>query len=363
MILNDPQATPAPYHATMAMIHLSGSMHRQIALNANALVLEHRGRAMEAVRALLARDDIRLSEALIIAITSLATVESALGNIKSYKLHLSALRLLEQEKGHMTLSPGRTVGDVLALYSDTTLSLKTGKSTFKRRRHEAVYLCRPLPADVCLPLGFAALLRQLPMSQDIVSALVNACRFGLGVHCVNLTDLQKVSLARRRKASRKYRNYMDSVPILLVPDNPDVFFEKMLVLALSLFAWCGFTAVRIPQFGLYNAMVTQLMERLVIFHPTTQTERKCAAWMWLMAIDAWRIGASDGTVLPQGQDVLWQFHQRFMEFQSWTNVRKLTKLFFWTGDMDKFWSQRWEQLSTEVLSQKVPPRTAPLPSI
>lgn len=333
----------------MAMSYITSTLHCQPELKSNILMLKHRGRAMERVRESLARSDFRLSEALIIAIACLATTEGALGNLKSHKLHLSALKILEREKGHVTLSSGQRVRDITASYSDTMLALETGKSTFKRRRYEGVYLCRPLPAEVCLPPGFAALLHQLPLSQDTVSVLINACKIGLGVHCVILTDSQKGFLAGRRRASRKYHNFLDSVPILLVPDNSDVLFEKMLVLALSLFAWCGFNTVRYPQFGMYEVMMKQLLDRLVQYQPATEIERKCAAWMWLMVIDGWRIGVSDGTLFSKGRNVLWQFHQHFLGFQSWASVQKLARLFFWTGDMDKFWSWRWEQLSSEVL--------------
>ena len=280
------------------------------------LMLEHRGRAMKKVRALLECGNLPLSEALIVALLSLATMESSVGNLKSYKLHLSALKLLAQEKGHFTTSPGNKIGDMIALYSDTTLALSTGRSAFKRRPYEPAYLCWPLPAENRLPLGFAVLLQWIPISQDTISVLSNACDLGLNAPCVTLTQSQKLFFARRRQTSRKYFNYLDSVPVLLVPDNSGVFFEKILVLALSLFAWCGFSTVRCPRFGMYKAMRTQLSDRLIPFQPTIEVERNCVAWMWLMVIDAWRIGGSNGTVLSQGRDMLWQFHQRFPEYRS-----------------------------------------------
>ena len=333
----------------MAMIHLSSRMLYQPEPKQHILMLEHRGRAMKQVRTLLECGNLPLSEALIVAILSLATMESCLGNFKSHKLHLSALKLLAQEKGHFTTSSGNKIGDMIALYCDTTLALSTGRSAFKRRPYEPAYLCWPLPAENRLPLGFAALLQWIPISQDTVSILYNGCDLGLNVPCVTLTQSQRLFFARRRLASRKYFNYLDSVPVLLVSDNSGVFFEKILVLALSLFAWCGFTTMRNPGFGMYKAMITQLSDRLIRFQPTIEVERNCVAWMWLMVIDAWRIGGSDGTLLSQGRDMLSQFHQRFPEYRSWANLQKLTRLFFWTGDMEKFWCQRWEQLSIEVL--------------
>ena len=50
-------------------------------------MLEHRGRAMEKVRILLDQDELRIGGALIMAIVCLSTVEGALGNLKSYRLH------------------------------------------------------------------------------------------------------------------------------------------------------------------------------------------------------------------------------------------------------------------------------------
>ncbi len=228
---------------------------------------------MEEIRAILGQGDFHLSEALIVAIMTLSTIESALGNLTSYKLHLSALRFLQREKGHLKLASGQRVADVIAMYSDTVLALRTGKSAFKRRCYEAKYLYPLVPRGSQLPIGFTLLIEQIPLSQDIISVLVRACRLGLGTPCVSLTNSQKLFLAGRRQTSRKYYNYLDSVPILLVPDNAGVFFEKMLVLALSLFAWCGFTTVRCPQFGMYNAMTTQLSEKLVQFQPETNAEK------------------------------------------------------------------------------------------
>ena len=300
---------------------------------------------MKEVRAVLERGDLHLSEALIVAITSLSTIESALGNLTSYKLHVSALRFLQQEKGHLELPSGQRVAEMIATYSDTVLALKTGKSTFKRRCHEATYPCPPLPSGSQVPMGFIRLVEQIPLSQDTISVLVRTCELGLGTPCVTLTHSQKVYLAGRRQKSRKYLNFTDSVPILLVQDNVGVLFEKMLVLALSLFAWCGFNTVRCPQFGVYNAMTTQLSEKLVQFQPGTHTEKNCVAWMWLMVIDSWRIGGSDGILLSPGYSVLRQFHQRFPGYRSWADARDLTRLFFWTGDMETFWSKNWEFLS------------------
>ena len=343
--------TPVSYNACMAMIHLASSVHCQPEVRPSLLMLEHQGRAMIKVRALLECQDTRLSEALIIAILCLATVERVSGNLESFKHHFSALRALEQEKGHLKLSSGQKIGDLIALCSDTPRALRTGQSAFKRRPFQAIYLRRALPARAPLPLGFSLLLHQHPISQDTISVLTNACNLGLGEHCVVLTHSQRLFLAGRRHVSRSYYNLLDSVPILLVPDNSDILFEKMLVLALSVFAWCGFSTMRYPQYGMHNAIITQLSYRLVQFQPGTAIERKCVVWMWLMVIDTWRISNSDGTFLLQGHDMLWQFHRRFPEYRSWTDLQSLTRLFFWTGDMETYWSRRWEELSGEVLGE------------
>lgn len=302
---------------------------------------------MSRLRVLLGRSEVDVSEALIIAIVSLATLEPILGNFRSYRAHLSALQLLERQRGGLKVSPQHRVRDLVSLYSDTTNALKTGQSAFKRRRYKPAYSIPTLPSQT--PKGFVMLLRQTPVSEDTTSLITNVCNLGLAIPCVTLNPAQKLFLASRRHAVGKYHNYLDSVPILLVPDspttNPQIFFEKMLVLALSLFAWCGFTTIRSPQFAMYGAMTTQLTDRLIIFHPATVFEQQCVAWMWLMAIDARRVGGSnDGIVLWQGLDMLWQFCERFPAYRSWTQVQGLTRLFLWTGDMEIFWSQKWESL-------------------
>ena len=233
---------------------------------------------------------------------------------------------------------------MVALYSDTTLALKTGASAFGRRPYEATYICPPPSVEVQLPSGFTALLQGVPVSQDTIVVLVNACNFGLGTPCATLTYGQKITLARRRQTFRRYHNYLDSVPIVLMPDSADIVFEKMLILALSLLAWYGFSTVRPPQFGIYHTRITQLSERLIQVQPDTKVERKCAAWMWRMVIDAWRMGGSDGSVLSPGLDMLRQFHRRFWEYRLWAEVLGLTRLSFWTGDMERFWSQRLDFL-------------------
>lgn len=67
----------------MALIHLTGSLHRQPEVKDNPLMLEHRGKAMSRLRVLLGRSEVDVSEALIIAIVSLATLEPILGNFRS----------------------------------------------------------------------------------------------------------------------------------------------------------------------------------------------------------------------------------------------------------------------------------------
>ena len=351
MLINK-QITPVSYHAIMALIHLTGSLHRQPDVKASPLMLEHRGKAMNKLRALLDQGEVSVSEALILAIISLATVDGVLGNFGSYRTHLSALQLLERQRGYLKLSPHRRVGDIVALYSDTFNALETGKSAFERRRYKATHSIRTLPTQT--PKGFVNLLQQTTISDDTVSVIITICNLGLATPCVTLSHSQKMSLANRRGTVRKYRNYLDSVPIFFIPDSPttspDIFFEKMLVLALSLFAWCGFSTIRSPQFAMYKAMIKQLTNRLVVFQPETAIKQRCAAWMWLMVIDAWRVGgSSNGVVLLQGVDMLWQFNDRFPEYRSWTKVQALTRLFLWTGDMETFWSQKWEALSARNL--------------
>ena len=312
-------------------------------------MLEHRGRAMENVRALLNERDHCLSEALLVAIVALSTIEAALGNMAAYRSHLSALKLLRKEKGRVKVACGRNVADMIALYSDTVQALRTGKSAFGRRQYEATFVHQPPSPKVQLVPGFAALLTQMPLSQDTVDVLVNACNLGLGVPCVTLSDSQRMALAGRRQTLRKYHSYLDSVPILLMPDDSDDEFEKMLILALSLFAWYGFTTIRSPQFGIHQATISKLSKRLLQFQPDGDIVRKCTAWMWIMLIDAWRIGGSDGAVLSPGLDMLWHFHHRFSEYRMWHELQGLTRLFFWTGDMEMFWQSRWTRLLAEVL--------------
>lgn len=339
----------------MALIHLTGSMHNQPELKPSMLMLEHRGRALREMLSILEHDNVQLSEALLIAIVLLATIDSSFGDIESLKFHTAALKMLSRERGYLKISPDHCLRDLVSMYGDVTFALKTGKSAFDRRSYEAVYLSHPLPPDVELPEGFKALISQIPISQDAICVLVNACRLGLSAPCVTLKRSQNMYLASRRQRAKKYFNYLDSVPILFVPDSPDVLFEKSLVLALSLFAWCGFNTVRSPQFGMYNAMIVQLFNRLVQIKTATKPERDCAAWMWLMAIDACRLGGSNGTILLLGHEILWQFHQKFPEYQSWACLQVLTRLFFWTGDMENFWARNWETLSSQTCEHRALP--------
>jgi hypothetical protein len=60
----------------------------------------------------------------------------------------------------------------------------------------------------------------------------------------------------------------------------------MLIVALSVFAWCGFGVVRIAECGMYEAMNAELGKRLIRFQPATTSQEHCVVWMWLMAMDA-----------------------------------------------------------------------------
>ena len=332
----------------MAKVHLTVALHRVQKAKASPLMLEHRGKAINELRSLLDSGEFGVSEPLISAIISMATVEGALGNTASYQMHLAGLKVLERQKGSVKVSQEHTASDIIALYSDTLNVLKTGKSLFERRPYESTHLIRTLPQLV--PEGFTILSQERAISDNTISVIINACRLGLTTPCVTLTSVQRLHLANRRGSVRRYNNYLDSVPIFFVPDNlttsPGVFFEKMLVLALSLYAWCGFTTIRLPHFAMYNAMMTQLTDRLFLYSPESVIKRQCAAWMWVMIVDAWRVGeGSNETVSPQGLDILWEFHERFPEYRSWAQVERLTRMFLWTGNMETFWSKRWDGLS------------------
>ena len=328
----------------MAKVHLTASLHLVRAVRASPIMLEHRGKAINGLRSLL-DSDVEVTEPLISAIISLATVEGALGNNVSYRMHLSGLQLLERKKGHIQVSQDHTVSDIVALYSDTLNVLKTGKSLFTRRTYQSTHLIHTLPTP--MPKGFTTLVQQGVISDNTTSIIINACNLGLTTSCVTLSHAQRLHLASRRGSIRRYKNYLDSVPIFFVPDttSPAIFFEKMLVLALSLFAWCGFTTIRLPHFAMYNAIITQLTDRLFLYRPETVIKRQCAAWMWLMIVDVWRFGENnDEVVSPPGLDILREFHERFPEYRSWVQVKKLTRMFLWTGDMESFWSKKWEEL-------------------
>lgn len=344
--LHDFQRSQIAYPALVAEAHLLYTAYNEGYPTARRLMLEYRGRAMKEIRNKIGTYAVFETEALVVGISILSTIEAALGNDKSYKLHLSALNLLSEKNGHLKTSSGHRIRDIVALYSDTTLALSTGRSAFKRRSFKPTLSLWPHckkhePILEQLPSGFIAVLCEVPMSEDVIHVLARACYLGLHVPCVVLTQSQKALFVRRRQTTKKYLNYLDSVPVLLASDESSYIFEKLLVLALSLFAWCGFSTPRLPQFSVYKVMRQQLHQRLLSFSSASFAQRRCEAWMWLMVIDSWRTADPDLAGMFDGLKVLTEFRARFPEYHSWTAVRNLSRCFFWTGDMENFWSQNW----------------------
>lgn len=337
------------------MIHVTNAIQLQLQPRTvnNVLVLQHRGLALQEVRRLMSTDE-NITELLLRAIACLATLEGALGHRETYELHMIAMQRLFREKGHLKLVSGQQVKDMKGLYSDTTSALMTGRSIFERRRYDSTPFAGLL-TSISLPQGFTDLLASMSLCQDTVDLLVNACKLGLHIPCVEITPEQRFWLVQNRQNKRKHPTYLDAVPILLEPDCPDILFEKMLVLALSLFAYCGFSNARSPQLSIYNVMMTQLVSRLTQYtEPETEmnSERNCIAWMWLMAVDAFRAGDSrNGHILPGGLVALTEFTRRFKEYRTWSSVKPLTRLFFWNRIMEDFWTRNWEELAIEVMQE------------
>lgn len=314
------------------------------------LALEHRGLALNEVRKLVNANG-HLTELLLTVMSVLATLEVALGHRESYQIHIAAMQRLFREKGHLKLPSGQRLKDLQGLYSDTTFAMRTGRSNFDRRPYDATPFTEfPATMKIRLPQGFTDILALVPICQDTADLFINAYKLGVHVPCVRLTPEQKFRMAQNRQKKRKHYNWLDAVPIVLEPDRPEILFEKMLVLALSLFAWCGFSNLRYPHFGMFNQMMTQLVERLNRHsEPETVAERNCLAWMWLMAIDAWRTGNSQsGHVLFGGLVAMQQFLGRFKEYRSWSSVRPLTRLFFWNDNMEDFWTRNWDRLVLQL---------------
>jgi hypothetical protein len=304
-------------------------------------VLMHRGKAMTQVRQRILKDAVSVDDNTIIAMVFLAVLEKSLGNISAHELHKKNIKMIVSGRGGLkSFLDGSLVKGAL-LQFDTLWSLESGKTIFpgERRPHDPEFPKHPYPPDLCkiigsFPSGFEALALEGALSLDVIP-LVHR-----GAYLARLTSSSRYQLlSTKRRLTGRYNDFAEACPALAISGHEGSMLEKLLCTAILCFAYSGFgsrtsaSAVR----GSRSEMTTKLH----LYKPKSAAELDCLIWMFIVAIDAWRIGSQ---LHPEGLLLLVRLQEAYPAMKNVNAAIAVAKRFLWTSLLDESMRSYWKDL-------------------
>jgi hypothetical protein len=218
-----------------------------------------------------------------------------------------------------------------ALQSGYTVIDYTPKPRPRHRWNKTSGSAKDLIDDTSIPDGFWALAVEGKLSGQIIETITHIVEVRRGAEGKRYGNAQPMDL---RTKQRRFDNYWDAFPYLLLSHSADLSFEELLELALLQF--CSFTVTPLnPCSGTHMASKLKLTNHLPFFAqevPLSVAGREATIWIWFIALYSWRRPC--GQLLPQGQEMLrlmWELGIA-KEVESWANMTELLKIFFWTED-------------------------------
>jgi hypothetical protein len=328
-----------------------GSTSSEHVLSQRGHALRHLTKALQSLQLEEATTQASPNDLTISAIVYLALLEQLLGNDGGHTLHATNLSHIVEMRGGIDAIANQSTKTLLLTYN-SQWELETGIS-----RIPVTWSCSPPPGlsasvrvsdeDVAkLPEGFQLLAMQGYLSHDTLVLLGRGVDLGLSTR--SRAKVRESTAAQEQR--RPHHSLHEACPVLKAADDDDSMLDKVITLAMILFAHITFLEKRRPQkppaYQAARAELTRILSSKPILPSPWGTESCVWIWGWMLAIDAWRADSGPATaLLPEGHALLRQLlHHCEGALERWDHAKGIVDRFFWSDELDNFWHRHWQQL-------------------
>ncbi|KIX01954.1 uncharacterized protein Z518_07893 [Rhinocladiella mackenziei CBS 650.93] len=349
------------YHAATADMLVTSEQLRNPGCKPSLSVLFHQARAIEWLR----REISNLKQptnAVLGTILFLIVLDITTGGSSYVNLHGDILARLVALRGGLDALGHEGFDKAAFMQFDYIWSLAKGSSLLAPpTQYAPIFPSHPfsqwlVETITLLPTGFQNLVRQclLPFDTiELLSRVGDAGRRSKGSSIYVPLEPDKNPFHSQR---RKYNSFSDAVPCLLAPE--EVVPPLLKNLSLALILWCNKAyydnrASSMISVGSRRVLTTRLLElpppatasKPRLSEATSSDEKDCTVWVWLMALDSWRL--DDGHSLHYvGRELLAQLKQQFpRETADLDVLDSILVKFFWTDDLRAGVRTYWDQSS------------------
>lgn len=182
-----------------------------------------------------------------------------------------------------------------------------------------------------LPMGFQNLSRETPISIRALRMLDRATKLAS-------TKDPDAHLARYSKFPKTYSSFANGAPDTIRPDNGSPSCEKLLDLAITLYARAGWGR-RPASNRLFLSSRLDLIPAVKIFDAPTDAHKEFLIWVWTVTIDAWY--TSTNILMPTGQKLLADLKTKYPETANFVHVENILGKFLWTAELSRFCKVYW----------------------
>lgn len=182
-----------------------------------------------------------------------------------------------------------------------------------------------------LPIGFQNLSRQTPISIRALRVLDRASKLAAA------KDPDE-HLSKYSKFPKTYSSFVNGAPDTIRPNNGSPPCEKLLDLAITLYARVGWGR-RPASNRLFLSGRVDLIPAIKLFDVRSEAHKEFLIWVWAVTIDAWYTNTN--VLTSTGQALLTDLKSRYPETTDFVYVQNIVEKFLWTPELSRFCRVYW----------------------
>lgn len=304
-------------------------------------VLVHRGKAMTKVRQRILKDAGNVDESTLVAIVFLAVLERSLRNTKAHELHKKSLGMIVSGRGGLNTFKDGSLAKACMLQFDTLWSLDSGQTMFpgERRLHKPEVPKHPYSAELreilsTFPAGFESLAFESSLTFDMIPVVYRAAHLSR----LKPSGFREL-LSNKRRWSCKYNDFAEACPALAISGLEGSLLEKLICTTILCFSYTGFGSK--TSASAVRGSRGELTAKLHLFEPNTIAKLDCLMWMYVIAIDAWKVGSQ---LHPDGILLLVKLQEAYPIMKNVDTAIAKAKMFLWTNILEESLRSYWKDL-------------------
>ncbi|KAK5047893.1 hypothetical protein LTR84_006081 [Exophiala bonariae] len=329
------------YDAGMSVIQGLHDNIRNPSSPVSMQVLVHRGKAMTKLRQRILRDASNVDDSTLIAMVFMAILERSLRNIKAHELHKKSLGMIVSARGGLNSFKDGSLAKACMLQFDTLWSLDLGQTMFpgERRPHKPEVPKHPYSAELreilsTFPPGFESLAFESALTYDLFPVVYRASHLSR-LKPSGIRDL----LSNKRRWGCKYNDFAEACPALAISGLEGSLLEKLICTAILCFSYTGFGSK--TSASAVRGSRGELTTKLHLYEPNSIAKLDCLMWMYVVAIDAWKIGSQ---LHPDGILLLVKLQEAFPIMRDVNTAIAKAKMFLWTNILEESVRSYWKDL-------------------